>query len=64
MAKGNVNDLLPVNQQADDDTKGDSEVESATSMTSSSPTPVAIKMVDGKVPAMAEFFNKMIVTED
>jgi hypothetical protein len=64
MAEGNVSDLLPINQQVDDNTKGDSGVESAAPTTSSSPTPTAIKMVDGQVPAMVEFFKKMIITEE
>jgi hypothetical protein len=39
-------------------------VESAAPTTSSSPTPAAIKMVDGKVPTMVEFFKKTIVTKE
>jgi hypothetical protein len=42
----------------------DSGVESAAPTTSSSPTPAAIKMVDGKVPTMVEFFKKTIVTKE
>jgi hypothetical protein len=46
-----------------DDTKSDSEAESAAPTTSSSPTLSAIKMADKKVPEMSAFFKKTTVIE-
>jgi hypothetical protein len=65
MAGETAHGLLAVNPQANDDTKSDSEVESTTLMTSSSPTPTPsiIKMADKKVPTMRDFFKKTSVTE-
>jgi hypothetical protein len=64
MAKGTISNLPPINQQADDAAKSNSGVESATPMTLSYPTPAVVKMADGKVPTMAEFFKKTTVTKD
>jgi hypothetical protein len=58
-----AHDLPPVNLQADNDAKSDSEAESVAPETSSSPTPGAIKMADKKVPAMSDFFKKTSVTD-
>jgi hypothetical protein len=54
----------PVNQQADNDTKSDSGVESTAPVTSSSPTLGAIKMADRKISEMSEFFKKTTVTDE
>jgi hypothetical protein len=47
-----------------DDTQSDSRAESIALATSSSPTLVATKMADRKVPKMSDFFKKTIVTEE
>jgi hypothetical protein len=64
MAEGTAHDLPPVNQQADNDTKRDSGVESTAPVTSSSPTLGAIKMTDRKISEMSEFFKKTTVTDE
>jgi hypothetical protein len=46
-----------------DDTKSDSEAESAAPTTSSSPNLSAIKMADKKVLEMSDFFKKTTVIE-
>jgi hypothetical protein len=47
----------------DDDSWYNSVTESAAMVTSSSPTRGVIKMDDGKIPKLADFFKKTIVTE-
>jgi hypothetical protein len=47
----------------DDDSGYNSVTESATMVTSSSPTRGVIKMDDGEIPELADFFKKTIVTE-
>jgi hypothetical protein len=63
MAEKTAHDLLLADKPTDDDTKSDSEVESAAPTTSSSPTLAAIKMEDRKVPKMTAFFKKTTVTK-
>jgi hypothetical protein len=46
-----------------DDSGYNSATESAVMATSSSPTRGVIKMDDGKIPELANFFKKTIVTE-
>jgi hypothetical protein len=47
----------------DDDSGYNSATESATIVTSSSPTRAVIKMDDGEIPELADFFKKTIVAE-
>jgi hypothetical protein len=47
----------------DDDSGYNSVTESAAMVTSSSPTRGVIKMDDGKIPELTDFFKKIIVTE-
>jgi hypothetical protein len=47
----------------DDDSGYNSAMESAAMATSSSPTRGVIKMDDGEIPELADFFKKTIVTE-
>jgi hypothetical protein len=47
----------------DDDSGYNSATESATMVTSSSPTRGVIKMDDGEIPELADFFKKTIITE-
>jgi hypothetical protein len=47
----------------DDDSGYNSATESAAMVTSSSPTRGVIKMDDGEIPEVADFFKKTIVTE-
>jgi hypothetical protein len=64
MAEGTTHDPHLANvQQADDKAKSDSGVESTAPVTSSSLTPAAIKMVEGKIPEMSKFFKKTTITE-
>jgi hypothetical protein len=47
----------------DDDSGYNSVTESAVMVTSSSPTRGVIKMDEGEIPELPDFFNKTIVTE-
>jgi hypothetical protein len=47
----------------DNDSRYNSAMESAVMATSSSPTRGFIKMDDGKIPELADFFKKTIITE-
>jgi hypothetical protein len=64
MARETVHDLPPVNPPVGDDSKSDDfETESTAPVTSSSLTPAAAKMADGKIHEMLEFFKKTIVID-
>jgi hypothetical protein len=64
MAAETTHDLPIADAPAGDDAQSDSGAESAASVTSSSPTLAATKMVDRKVPEMSDFFKKTTVTEE
>jgi hypothetical protein len=66
MADTTVHDsATPVAPSVNDDDSGhDSEAESITMATSSSPTRVTTKMADGEILELTDFFKKMTVTED
>jgi hypothetical protein len=48
----------------DDDSGHDSGVESTVMVASSSPTHGTVKMAEGEIPELTDFFKKTIVTED
>jgi hypothetical protein len=63
MAGETIHDLPPIDEPVDDDTKGDSQEESTALTTSSSPTSATVKMVDGKILELSDFFKKTSFTE-
>jgi hypothetical protein len=64
MVAKTAHDLPIIDKPAGDDAQSDFRVESAASATSSSPTLVATKMTDKKVPEMSDFFKKTTVTKE
>jgi hypothetical protein len=63
MAEKIAHDPPTTDKPAADDTRSDSGTESA-APTTSSPTPVVIKMVNRKIPELSYFFKKTIITKD
>jgi hypothetical protein len=64
MAVKTIHDLPITDKPAGDNAHSDSRAESATLLTSSSPTLAATKMADRKVPEMSNFFKKTTVIEE
>jgi hypothetical protein len=64
MAAEKAHDLPIADKPTGDDTQSDSGAESATPVTSSSPTLATTKMTDRKVPEMCDFFKKTTVTKE
>jgi hypothetical protein len=64
MAKETAHDLRLTDKPTDDEAQSDSGMESVALMTSSSPTLAVVKMADGQIPELLDFFKKTIVTEE